>query len=215
MAEGLASAVAIAASPFPIIPAVLLLFTPRARHQWTRVPGWLGTRYRRIGHSVHAPRRSDRDQGQGASLGKSWTRIALGAVLIVLGARNWLTRGDITEPPAWISSIESSTPRSALRLGLLLSAANPKVLLLAAAGGLTIGSQGLTQSEVVVDLVLFTVVAASTVALPPLLYAVAGDRVLVPLGRAKDWLVRNSAAVMAVVITVIGVALLVKGLTDL
>jgi hypothetical protein len=68
---------------------------------------------------------------------------------------------------------------------------------------------------VVINLVLFTVIAASTVALPPLLYAVAGDRVLVPLGHAKDWLVANSAAVMAVVITIIGVALLIKGVEGL
>ena len=214
MTEGLASAVAIAASPFPIIPAVLLLFTPRARANGLAfLGGWaLGIAVSVTAFTFLAEIIETKDA---VPTWASWTRIALGSVLIVLGVRNWLTRGRVTEPPAWIASIDSSTPRSALRLGVLLSAANPKVLLLAAAGGLTIGSTALPASEVAIDLVLFTVVAASTVALPPLLYALAGDRVLVPLGHAKDRLVANSAAVMAVVITVIGVALLVKGIGGL
>ena len=214
MAEGLASAVAIAASPFPIIPAVLLLFTPRARTNGLAfLGGWaLGIAVSVTAFTLLAEVIDTKDA---APAWASWTRIALGAALIILGVHHWLTRGHVTEPPAWITSIDSSTPRSALRLGVLLSAANPKVLLLAAAGGLTIGSTNLTHGEVVINLVLFTVIAASTVALPPLLYAVAGDRVLVPLGHAKDWLVANSAAVMAVVITVIGVALLVKGISGL
>ncbi len=214
MTEGLASAVAIAASPFPIIPAVLLLFTPRAQ---TNGLAFLGGWAFGIAGSVtlFALLAEVIETKDTVPAWASWTRIALGAVLIIVGVHHWLTRGHVTEPPAWISSIESSTPRSALRLGVLLSAANPKVLLLAAAGGLTIGSTDLTQREVVINLVLFTVIAASTVALPPLLYAVSGDRVLAPLGHAKDWLVANSAAVMAVVITVIGVALLVKGVTGL
>jgi len=36
-----------------------------------------------------------------------------------------------------------------------------------------------------------------------------------PLGVARDWLERNNATLMAVVITVIGVALLLKGFGDL
>jgi Sap, sulfolipid-1-addressing protein len=54
-----------------------------------------------------------------------------------------------------------------------------------------------------------------SVAVPVLTYAVAGDRVLPPLEKAKDWLTRNNAAVMAVVITVIGLALLNNGLSGL
>jgi len=214
VAEGLASAVAIAASPFPIIPAVLLLLTPRARmNSLAFLGGWaLGIAVSVTAFTFLAEVIETKDA---APAWASWTRIALGAVLVVLGARNWLTRGDTAEPPAWISSIESSKPRTAARLGVLLSAANPKVLLLAAAGGLAIGSTDLTQSEVVINIVLFTVVAASTVAVPPLLYAVAGDRALVPLGHAKDWLVANSAAVMALVITAIGFALLLKGISGL
>ncbi len=112
-------------------------------------------------------------------------------------------------------SIETATPVSAVRLALLLSAANPKILLLSAAAGLSIGAAGLTTAGAAATILVFTAVAASTVAIPVLLYAVRGERVLVPLGRAKDWLQENNSAVMAVVITVIGVLLALKGLGEL
>ena len=54
--------------------------------------------------------------------------------------------------------------------------------------------------------------AASTVSIPLVLHAVMGERMLGPLSKAKDWLESHNAAVLAVVITVIGVYLTVKGL---
>jgi threonine/homoserine/homoserine lactone efflux protein len=111
-----------------------------------------------------------------------------------------------------MQSIDRLTPSTALRLGLLLSAANPKVLLLTAAAGLSIGSADLTATETVITTAVFTVVASTTVALPVLLYLIAGERILRPLGRVRSWLQDNNAAVMAVVILVIGALLLVKGL---
>ena len=214
MSEALASAVAIAASPFPIIPAVLLLFTSRPLSTgFSFLAGWGAGIAAAV--TVFALLADVVEQNDTTPAWASLARVALGTVLIVIGVRGWLKRGEASEPPRWIASIESSTPASALRLGLLLSAANPKVLLLAAAGGIIIGSEDLTTAETVTSLALFTVVAASTVAAPPLMYLVAGRRVLEPLSHVKDWLVRNNAAVMAAVITAIGVALLVKGVSGL
>jgi threonine/homoserine/homoserine lactone efflux protein len=112
-------------------------------------------------------------------------------------------------------SVESATPRLAFRLALLLSAANPKILLLAAAAGLSIGAASLSTGGSVASILVFTAIAASTVALPVVLFTVRGDRMLVPLGAVKDWLQRNNTAVMAVVITVIGLLLLSKGVGGL
>lgn len=214
MSEALASAVAIAASPFPIIPAVLLLFTSRPLATgFSFLAGWGAGIAAAV--TVFALLADVVEQNDTTPAWASWARVALGVVLIVIGTHGWLKRREASEPPRWIASIESSTPTSALRLGLLLSAANPKVLLLAAAGGIIIGSADLTTGEIVTALALFTVVAAATVATPPLMYLVAGRRVLKPLSHVKDWLVQNNAAVMAVVITAIGAALLVKGVSSL
>ena len=141
----------------------------------------------------------------------SWARIVLGAALLVLGVQKWLTRGRREEAPAWMQSIDGLTPPTALRLGLLLSAANPKVLLLTAAAGLSIGAADLSATETAITAVIFTLVASITVALPIVLYLIMGERILRPLGKARTWLQDNNAAVMAVVILVIGALLVVKG----
>jgi threonine/homoserine/homoserine lactone efflux protein len=207
-------ALGIAASPFPIIPAILLLFTPRARATSSSfLLGWVvGILVATGAFALLAEVLDTRDQ---PATWASWARIVLGAVLVVLGVRQWLGRRAKESTPQWMQSLADATPGAALRLGLVLSAANPKILLLAAAGGLAIGSSDLAAGGVVLAVALFTVVASSTVAIPVLLYLVLGERILGPLGAVRDWLQANNAAVMAVVIVVIGVLLLVKGLGGL
>ena len=65
--------------------------------------------------------------------------------------------------------------------------------------------------EVVVTMVIFTVLASSTVAVPVLGYLAARDRMAAPLDRLRDWLIQNNATVMAVLLLVIGTVLLGKG----
>jgi hypothetical protein len=205
-----AIALAIAASPFPIIPAILLLFTPHPRTTTGGfLLGWvLGIVVATTTFAAVVAFVEPRDA---TPAWFSWARIGLGFFLILVGVWQWVTRREKTSAPAWMQSINDATPARALRLGLLLSGANPKVLLLAAAGGLEIDSTGLSRAGAAVAIALFAAVAASTVSVPLVLYAVIGERMLGPLGRAKDWLGLHHAAVMAVVITVIGVYLAVKG----
>jgi threonine/homoserine/homoserine lactone efflux protein len=205
-----AIALGIAASPFPIIPAILLLFTPRPRTTAGGfLLGWvLGIVVTTATFAAVASLIESRDE---TPAWVSWTRISLGFFLILLGVWQWATRRERASAPAWMQAINDATPTSAVRLGLLLSGANPKVLLLTAAGGLEIDSTGLSRTAAVVTIALFAAIAASTVSTPLVLYAVMGERMLGPLSRAKDWLGLHNAAVMAVVITIIGVILAVKG----
>ena len=205
-----AIALGIAASPFPIIPAILLLFTPRPRTTAGGfLLGWvLGIVVATTTFAAVASLIESRDE---TPAWVSWMRISLGFLLILLGVWQWATRREKASSPAWMQAISDATPARALRLGLLLSGANPKVLLLTAAGGLEIDATGLSRTGAVVTIALFAAVAASTVSIPLVLHAVMGERILGPLTRAKDWLGLHNAAVMAVVITVIGVILTVKG----
>ncbi|HEY7102532.1 MAG TPA: GAP family protein [Mycobacteriales bacterium] len=66
--------------------------------------------------------------------------------------------------------------------------------------------------QVVVAMVIFTLVAASTVAVPVLGYLAARDRMAAPLDRLRAWLTQHNAAVMAVLLLVIGAALIGKGI---
>lgn len=214
MRETLPLALAIAASPFPIIPAILLLFTPRAHANSSAfLVGWVVgiagavTVFVLVSELIELADESPR--------WVSIARLVVGLALLGLGVGQWVTRDRRTDLPAWMQAIDAATPGSALRLALLLSAANPKILLLAAGAGLAFGSSGADAMTIAVWILLFTAVAAISVAIPIALFAVRGARVLVPLGSLRSWLQRNNAVIMAIVILVIGAMLAVKGASAL
>ena len=84
-------------------------------------------------------------------------RIVLGAALVVLGVRQWLLRREERPAPAWMQSLASASPRSASRLWVLLSLANPEILLYCAAAGMTIGVATAAPAGAVLAVVLFAV----------------------------------------------------------
>ncbi|WP_377270145.1 GAP family protein [Peterkaempfera sp. SMS 1(5)a] len=206
-------AMGIALSPFPVVPAILLLFTPRARTtSGAFLVGWVAGIL--VAAAVFTALASVIERSEETPTWASWTKTGLGVVLFFLGAGQWSSRAE-KPAPAWMQTLTEATPAKALRLGLLMSAVNPKVLLLAAAAGLTIGSAELTAAGTVTSLVVFTALAAVTVAFPLLLHVVAGARVLTPLGRAKDWLATHNAAVTALVVLAIGALLIAEGAAGL
>lgn len=213
-AEVLPLAIAIAASPFTIIPAILMLFTPRARAtSLAFLASWLVALA--VGATAFVLLASLIEGFEETPTWLAWTRVVLGAVLIVLGIKQWLARRTPKPTPAWMQRIESATPRRAVRIAFVLAYANPKVLLLTMAAGLSIGAAELSGGSAALAIAVFTGVAAISVAVPVLLYAVLGERMLGPLTRVRDWLERNNAVIMSIVITVIGVMVLTEGISGL
>ncbi len=98
---------------------------------------------------------------------------------------------------------------------MALSAVNPKNLVLCLGAGTTIGAARLSGGGEVVAVVVFTLIAASTVAVPMIGYLAARDRMAGPLASLRDWLEQNNATVMAVLLLVIRVVLLGKGIGGL
>jgi threonine/homoserine/homoserine lactone efflux protein len=206
-------ALAVALSPFAVVPAILLLLSPRGVASasaflagWfvglvgsTLVVAWLGDLL---------PSREEDPAWVG------WVRIALGVVLLTLAVQSWTRRGGPGREPPWMATLSNATPGRAVTLGLLLSVANPKILFLSIAAGLTISGATAPGIAVAATLV-YAVVASSTVLIPIVASAVGGDRVVVPLTRVRDWLVRHNAAVMAVVLAALGVLVLVEGISGL
>lgn len=214
LAEVLPLAVAIAASPFAIVPAILLLFTERPKATGAAfLGGWLlGLTVVTVAATMLA---SVLDVLDGTPAWLSWLRIAVGALLVALALRKVLRRSTVTTPPAWMSTVEEATPSRAFVLAVVMSVANPKILLLAGAAGVIIGAAELPRSGTAALVVTVIVVAALSVALPILLYVVLGARVLKPLSAARDWLIRYNAVVMAVVLAVLGLALITDGISTL
>jgi threonine/homoserine/homoserine lactone efflux protein len=211
MSGSLVTAVAIALSPFAVIPAILVLFSPRPRPTAAAfLSGWaLG-----VGSATAiAVLLADLvELTDSTPTWVAWARIGLGVALVLYGSRSWLTRHGDAEPPGWMRSLQDAQPRRAIGLGLVLSSANPKVLLLAVAGGLAIGTDGPDAAAELVAVVVFTAVASSTVAAPLLGYLAAGERALPLMERANAWLERHNRAVVAVVLLVIGLLLVASGM---
>jgi threonine/homoserine/homoserine lactone efflux protein len=209
-------AVGIAISPIPIIAAILMLLSPKARSTGLGfLAGWvLGIA---VAVTVFTLLSSVLPQGD-ADDPKPVTaviQLLLGAGLLFLALRQWRSRpapGEDPSLPKWMAGIDAMTAARAFGLAFLLAAVNPKNLLLGAGAGLAVGSAGLDGGEVVIVLIVFTVIAAASVAVPVIAYLAASERMAAPLERLRGWLVHNNATVMAVLLLVIGVVLIGKGI---
>lgn len=138
--------------------------------------------------------------------------------MMVLAARQWRERPKPGQPavmPKWMSSVDSFSFGKALGLGFVLSAVNPANSVLCLGAGTTIGAAHLSSGGAVVAVVVFTLIAASTVTVPVIGYLAARDRMAGPLESLRGWLEQNNATVMAVLLLVIGVVLLGEGIGGL
>lgn len=205
-------ALVISLSPLSIIPAVLVLQAPRPRpSSLTFLGGWLLGLIALTALSIAA-------SGALGGLHKSppawasWLRVGLGSALILLGIYRWFTRRGHSDSPAWMRSFATITPVRAGLTGAVLAVVRPDVSLLCVAAGLAIGSAGLAVASVWIAVVAFVAVSASSVAIPILAYAAAGDRLDDGLARLKDWMERNNEALLAVVLVVIGLMVLYNGI---
>lgn len=145
----------------------------------------------------------------------AWVRVAAGALLIALGVWRWATRHLSTSAPTWLNRLSRIAPAAAFGLGVGLILVNPKVLLMNAAAGLVIGTAAWGMPATWVAVVYYSALAASTVAVPILAYAIVGERVDPALKRLKDWMERQHAALMAGILVIVGVLLLATGIRAL
>jgi threonine/homoserine/homoserine lactone efflux protein len=209
-------AIGIAISPVPIIAVILMLFSDRARSNGPAfLVGWVvGVTLVTIIVLLVADA-GDVATDSDASNGVSWGKFILGLVLILLGLRQWRARPQLGEPtttPKWMAAIDAFTPLKALGMGVLLSAINPKNLILAAGAGATIAQAGLSSGDDTVLVILFVIVASVSIAGPVLVYLFGGDKAQHVLDHWKAWLGLHNAAVMTVLLVVMGAVLLGKGL---
>lgn len=207
-------ALVVALSPLSIIPAVLVLHSPRPRPTGLMfLGGWL------IGMLVLTAVFVEVSNLLGgldkAPRWASLLRVVLGAALILFGIYRWLTRAKSEHSPAWLQSMSKLGPGRACVTGAVLTVVNVKVLFICAAAGLAIGSAGLGEHGAWPAVVYYVLIASSTVALPILGYAISGDRLDPVLARLKDWMEHNHATLVAGILVVIGLLVLYKGVHGL
>ena len=213
-------ALGVAISPVPIIAVILMLLAPKAGAASAGFGvGWvLGIVVVTVVVLVIASGADVGGTSSEPSDAASWITVTLGVLLLAVGVRQWRGRPKGDEPaslPKWMTAIDHVTPVKALGLGFLLSAVNPKNLLMCISAGVTVAGGGLDAGQEVIAVAVFVVIAASTVLVPVLGYALAKERMRHPLDELKEWLQQNNVVVMAVLLLVIGVTLIGKGIGGL
>ncbi|KHK99121.1 membrane protein [Microbacterium mangrovi] len=214
--EILPQALGIAISPIPIIAAILMLLSPRARVTSVGfLVGWV------VGIVVAVTvftLLSGLIPPSDPNASKPITgviQILLGALLLLVAVRQWRSRprpGEEPKMPGWMQAIDKITFVRAAGLAFILAAVNPKNLLMAASAGVTIGSSTIGILEQIVVIAIFTVLAACTVLIPVVGYLLAADKLRGPLESLHQWLAKENPVIMAVLLLVIGVVLIGKGI---
>jgi hypothetical protein len=192
-----------------------MLGTPRARANGPAFAlGWiLGMIVVSVVVLVVAGGADDPDSATSTSV--NWLQVGVGLLFLSLAHRQWRSRpkkGETAEMPTWMSSVDHFGPGRSLGLGLALSAANPKNLVLTAAGATAIAQAGLSTGDEAIAVAVFVAIASITVAGSVTFYLVASERAARPLAAMKDFMAANNAVIMMVLFVVLGVKILGDGL---
>lgn len=210
-------AVAVALSTTPIMAMLLILLSAnRNRSSLLFLIGWvLGLAAVILVFTLFA-----RSVGDASPREAPWfiglALIVIGVATVVLGIIFW-HRGRRTRPsgiPKWLSAVGLLGPWSAFGLALVLNL-RPKALLLSAAAGLVLRDDELTVGATAIVMSVYTVISASTVAIPIVASLVAPDRSEAWLVPTRNWLVANNHIISILIMTMVGVVIIGSGLTRL
>lgn len=118
-------------------------------------------------------------------------KIILGLLLVAIAAKQWRgrPRGD-TQPelPTWMKTIDTFTPAKSAGMAVLLSAVNPKNLLLVVGAGAAIAQTGASAASQAVALAVFVLLGTIGVGAPVAIYYLMGEKASKLLGELHDWL---------------------------
>lgn len=209
-------ALGVAISPIPIIAAILMLLSPKARV--TSVGFLLGwvigitaavTAFTLLSSALPA---EDPDASRPI---RGAIQLLLGVILFVLAFGQWRKRpkaGEEPQLPKWMKAIDTISFPAAFGLGFLLSALNPKNFVMSAGAGTDIGGAELAVGSTVVVIAIYVILAASTVLVPVLGYLIAADAFRAPLDSLRGWLAAQNTVIMAVLLVVLGTSAIGKGI---
>jgi threonine/homoserine/homoserine lactone efflux protein len=210
--QTLSFGVGVALSPVPIIAVVLMLATPQGRVNGPAfIAGWV------FGLAAAGTILLLGASGAGASSSGApaeWVsivKIVLGAILLGLATRQWRgrPRGDAEpELPAWMKTIDTFTPAKAVGMGVLLSAVNPKNLILVIGAAAAIAQTGTSAGDQAVALAVFVLLGTLGPGVPVGIYFLMRDRAEDILENLRGWMARENATIMAVLCLIIGAKLI-------
>ena len=211
-------AIALAFSTVTILAALLILLSPNRSR--SAIPFLIGmlvgmfvvaavfTMAAQLVPTTRFPRRTDEAVGQ--------LEIVVGIALILLGIFSvWRARKRTAKAiPPWLKTAETLGPVSSFGLAVILNL-RLKSLLLASAAGLALRADANSTAEAVIWLIIYTLIGASTVAVPIIATVMAPSRTEPRLVAAREWLTRNGEVLTGIILLLIGVIVIVIGVSRL
>lgn len=215
--QALPFAIGIALSPIPIIGVVLMLATPRARRNGPAfVLGWI-VGLAAVGALVLlVSGGADASEGDGPSDWVNVLKLVLGAGLLLIALKQWRSRpraGEEAALPEWMTAVDHFRAPRAAGLAVLLSAVNPKNLVLVLGAAAAIAQTGISSGDQAIALAVFVAIATLGPATPVAIYFAMGERSKRLLDELRAWMAHNNAAIMAVICLVIAAKLIGDGVS--
>ena len=144
--------------------------------------------------------------------------LALGAALMLVGIRTWRRRHRSEEAlplPGWAASaLDSVSAMRAFGLGLIIEF-RPKSALLACVVSLQVHAATRADPGPLAVIVIYVIIATSTVTLPVLLTIISPERMEPRLAKAADTLTEDGPMISAIVLLMVGAVVIGSGLQDL
>jgi threonine/homoserine/homoserine lactone efflux protein len=205
-------AIGVAISPVPIIAIVLMLGTPRARTNGPAFAiGWVvGLTLVGTIMLVIASGNATSDTGAPATW-VSVLELVLGVLFLLLAGKQWKSRpaaGEEAMMPKWMRAIDSFTTGKALGAGLVLSGVNPKNLALTIAAAAAIAQSEISPGQEAIVLAIFVAIGSLTILTPLVIYFALGAKATHILEGLKAWMAAHNAAIMSVLLLVLGMKLI-------
>lgn len=212
-------AIGVAISPVPIIAVVLMLGTPQARTNGPAfAAGWL-VGLTLVGAIVLvAANGSATSSSGGPATWVSVLKLVFGILFVFLAVNSWQGRpkpGEEAAMPKWMQAINGFGPGKSAGAGVLLSGLNPKNLALTAAAAAAIAQTDIAGGEQAAALAVFILIGSLTILIPIVIYFVMGEKAKEILDELKGFMAAHNAAIMTVLLLVLGAKMIGDALAGL
>ncbi|WP_271001025.1 GAP family protein [Listeria seeligeri] len=209
----LSPAVGILISPFPIVGLILILLSNKARiNSIFYTVGWIVGNIAvffiglfLMGSAVS----SSEDQSMVVKI----VLLVLGVLLILLGAHDFMKRsknGEEATTPKWFEKMSHIKPGGAMVFAFVLSAVNPKNMLLSLTAGVSVGTLNLAGGQEITATIIFGIIACCSIYIPTIAFLIAGRKLNNVLDITRKWLIQNNSVIMAVLFLFIGLSVISK-----
>ncbi|MDY0910444.1 GAP family protein [Microbacterium sp. CFBP9034] len=208
-------AVAVAVSSVPIMATILILLSPnRARAALPFLIGWVigillvVTVFTLVAQVVPTARTQRQPDTAVAVL-----ETLVGVVIVALSVISFRRSRHHPEPamPDPLKARRSLGPWEAFGLAFVLNL-RPKALLLAIAAGLSIRADASSTSDALISIAIYTVIGASSVAVPIIATLAAPKKMEPKLVDAREWLTRNGGLLTSLILFFIGIVVIGMGI---